>query len=395
MRVLPSLNPPFDSTGIATFGIGAAVYASLRFSPFISIPIALVVSLPLWLNDGSIVGKESLTLLPIVLSFFGYNKSLKQVIKVGAGFWSIVFLPILVLEHSLYDGDNANMLFSGVLVTWVSGVFGLVTGHFSYLAVHGLKRQTSSKSERVTLHFLFGYFFSGCFFVASMAVIYLSVSLFQQQQERQIHSYMSQRVNVLEFQLSNFIQQHQSAIISAAQVLSSEVSNSDFDNAAVTNLRVLASHNPEFLTFLIADDNGDLTHAYPPSLLDKARQSGLSNVAYRPYFFEVMQTGKPFLSNVFQGRGFGNDPIVALSAPITDADGTPKGIVEGSLSLKSFSAIDNLSLGGFLMLIEDQKGEVIYASKSLKMKPLTKAPFIFVNLIVLLRWRTGLREKHG
>ena len=88
-----------------------------------------------------------------------------------------------------------------------------------------------------------------------------------------------------------------------------------------------------------------------------------------------MQTGKPFLSNVFQGRGFGNDPIVALSAPITDADGTPKGIVEGSLSLKSFSAIDNLSLGGFLMLIEDQKGEVIYASKGLKMKPLTKAPF--------------------
>ncbi|HCS80611.1 MAG TPA: hybrid sensor histidine kinase/response regulator [Alteromonas macleodii] len=372
---LNALNPPFDSTGIATFGIGAAVYASLRFSPFISIPIALVVSLPLWLNDGCIVGKESLTLLPIVLSFFGYNKSLKQVIKVGAGFWSIVFLPILVLEHSLYDGDNANMLFSGVLVTWVSGVFGLVTGHFSYLAVHGLKRQTSSKSERVTLHFLFGYFFSGCFFVASMAVIYLSVSLFQQQQERQIHSYMSQRVNVLEFQLSNFIQQHQSAIISAAQVLSSEVSNSDFDNAAVTNLRVLASHNPEFLTFLIADDKGDLTHAYPPSLLDKARQSGLSNVAYRPYFFEVMQTGKPFLSNVFQGRGFGNDPIVALSAPITDADGTPKGIVEGSLSLKSFSAIDNLSLGGFLMLIEDQKGEVIYASKGLKMKPLTKAPF--------------------
>ena len=374
---LNSLDPPFDSTGIATFGMGVAVYASLRFSPLVSIPIALVISLPLWLNEGSIVGKESLTLLPVVLSFFGYDKSLKQVIKVGAGFWSIVFLPILVLEHSLYDGDNVNMLFSGVLVTWVSGVFGLVIGHFAYLAIHGLKRQTSHKSERVTLHFLFGYFFSGCFFVASMAVIYLSVSLFQQQQEKQIHSYMAQRVNVLEFQLSNFIQHHQSAIISAAQVLSSDASNSNFDNAAQTNLRVLASHNPEFLTFLIADDNGDITHAYPPSLLDKARQNGLPNVAYRPYFFEVMQSGKPFLSNVFQGRGFGNDPIVALSAPITDGDGTPKGIVEGSLSLKSFSAIDKLSLGGFLMLIEDQKGEVIYASKALEMRPLTKAPFYY------------------
>ena len=50
---LNALNPPFDSTGIATFGIGAAVYASLRFSPFISIPIALVVSFPYGLTTGA------------------------------------------------------------------------------------------------------------------------------------------------------------------------------------------------------------------------------------------------------------------------------------------------------------------------------------------------------
>ncbi|MBT3135935.1 response regulator [Alteromonas sp. ALT199] len=372
---LNALNPPFDSTGIATFGIGAAVYASLRFSPFISIPIALLISLPLWLSDGSIVGKESLTLLPIVLSLFGYDKSLRQVIKVGAGFWSIVFLPILMLEHSLYDDDNVNMLFSGVLVTWVSGVFGLITGHFAYLALHGLKRQTSSKAEKVTLHFLFGYFFAGCFFVASTAVIYLSVNLFQQQQEQQIHSYMAQRVNVLEFQLSNFMRYHQSAIISTAQVISNSISSSNLEKAAAANLQIVASHNPEFLTFLVANESGDITHAYPPSMLEKAKQNGLPNVAYRPYFYEVMQSGTPFLSNVFQGRGFGNDPIVALSAPILDSEGVPKGIVEGSLSLKSFNAIDSLSIGGFSMLIEDQKGEVIYASDALTMKPLTKAPF--------------------
>ena len=372
---LNALQAPFDSTGIAIFGVGVAVYSSLRFSPFISVPLALIISVPLWLNHGSIVGKESLTLLPIVLSLFGYNKSLKQVIRVGAGFWSVVFLPILLLEHSLYNGDNINMLFSGVLVTWVSGVFGLISGHFAYLAIHGLRRQTSNKSERVTLHFLFGYFFSGCFFVASMAVIYLSVTLFQHQQERQIHSYMAQRVDVLEFQLSNFIRQHQNAVTSAAQLLSGDGGAVSFDNAATTNLAVLASHNPEFLTFLIADEKGDITHAYPPSMLEKARESGVPNVAYRPYFYEAMQSGSPFISNVFQGRGFGNDPIIALSAPILDSKGVPKGIIEGSLSLKSFSAIDSLSINGFLMLIEDQKGEAIYASEALEIKPLTKAPF--------------------
>ena len=372
---LNALEAPFDSSGIAIFGVSAAVYAAMRFHPLVAIPIALIISVPLWLNEGSIVGKESLTLLPIVLSLFGYQKSLKQVIKVGAGFWSIVFLPILLLEHSLDNSDNINMLFSGVLVTWVSGVFGLVTGHFAYLAVHGLKRQTSSKSERVTLHFLFGYFFSGCFFVASMAVIYLSVSLFQQQQERQIHSYMKQRVKVLEFQLSDFIRRHQNAIAGAAQMLSSDVVKDNKDAAANTQLTILATRYPEFLTFLVADKQGEIKQAYPPTMLEKARESGMPNVAYRPYFYEVMQSGQPFLSNVFQGRGFGNDPIIALSAPIVDANGVPTGIVEGSLSLKSFAAIDSLSLGGFSMLIEDQKGEVVYASERLQLQPLTKAPF--------------------
>lgn len=372
---LNAIPAPFDSSGIAVFGVGVSVYAALRFSPFISIPIALLISMPLWLTEGSIVGKESLTLLPIVLSLFGYKKSLKQVIKIGAGFWSIVFLPVLVLEHSLYDGDNVNVLFSGVLVTWVSGVFGLITGHFAYLALHGLKRQTSYRFERVTLHFLFGYFFAGCFFVASMAVIYLSVSMFQRQQERQIHSYMTQRVQVLEYQLSDFIRRHQSAISGAAQMLSSSAFQERQDDAANAQMAILAKEYPEFLTFLVTNAQGDITQAYPLDMMDKARVSGLTNVAYRPYFYEVMQNGQPFLSNVFQGRGFGNDPIIALSAPLMDSNGIPQGIIEGSLSLKSFQGIDALSLRGFSMLIEDQKGEVIYASPGLGMKPLSKAPF--------------------
>ena len=195
INVLPA---PFDSSGIAVFGYGAAVYAALRFTPYLSIPIALLISAPVWFGDGSIVGKESLTLLPIVISLFGYHKSLKQVIKIGAGFWSVVFVPILVLEHYFNNGaDNSeslNIIMSGVLVTWISGAFGLVTGHFVYLATHGLRRNIAYEPEKVKLNFLFSYFFSGCFFVGSMAVIYLSVALFQQQQERQIQQYMVQRV---------------------------------------------------------------------------------------------------------------------------------------------------------------------------------------------------------
>ncbi|WP_159528409.1 MULTISPECIES: ATP-binding protein [Alteromonas] len=371
---LNAVPAPFDSSGIAVFGVGVGVYAALRFPPVIAIPIALVICVPLWLTHGSIVGKESLSLLPIVVSLFGYKKSLSRVIKVGAGFWSLIFLPILLLEHALYEADQPTMMFSGVLVTWVSGVFGLISGHFVFLANKGLKHTNTGSQEKVSLHFLFSYFFSGCFFAASMAVVYLSVALYQDDQEAQIIRYMQQRVAVLEQQLSDFIGQHQKAIAVASQSLSTPYAIEKLEEASSNQLSVLAAHYPEFITFLVADESGNITHSYPPGLLNKAQAVGAGNVAYRPYFSQAMETGGPYLSNVFQGQGFGNDAIVAMSSPILNDNGAPIGIVEGSLSLRSFSTVDALNLDGFSLLLEDAKGEVIYASDALGLKPLNKAP---------------------
>lgn len=371
LNLLPA---PFNSSGITIFGCGAAVFAALRYPPLFAIPAVLIVSIPLWILEGSIVGKESLTLLPIVISLFGYQKSLRQVLTVGAGFWSLVFLPILVLEHALYEADQPSMMFSGVLVTWASGVLGLITGHFSYLVGNAVQGQQSDNREKVSLHFLFSYFFAGSFFVASMAVVYLSVSLYQKEQGENVALYMAQRMNVIEQQLTGFVSYHQNAISVAAQSLSPPYAITRLDESGTNQLLVLAAHYPEFLTFLIANDEGKITHSYPPRLINKAIASGTDNITYRAYYSEVMQTGNAYLSNVFQGRGFGNDPIVAMSAPIINERGTPIGIVEGSLSLKSFSAIDALSLPGFYLLLEDQKGEVIYASNALGLPPLSKAP---------------------
>ncbi|MDO6568946.1 ATP-binding protein [Alteromonas sp. 1_MG-2023] len=376
---LNAVPAPFESSGIAVFGIGAGVYAALRFPPTVAIPIALIISIPLWLFHSSIVGRESLSLLPIVVSLFGYQKSLRQVIKVGAGFWSLIFLPILVLEHAFYEADQPAMMFSGVLVTWVSGVFGLIAGHFIYLATKGLTRNHVGSQEKVSLHFLFSYFFSGCFFAASMAVVYLSVSLYQDDQKNQITRYMHQRVAVLEQQLSEFIGQHQKAIAVASQSLSTPYAIDKLEEASSNQLSVLAAHYPEFITFLISDESGNITHSYPPDLLQKAKAIGKSNVAYRPYFSEAMETGSPYLSNVFRGQGFGDDAIVAISSPILSENGIPIGIVEGSLSLRSFTEIDELSINGFSLLLEDAKGDVIYASPALKLKPLSEAPTYLCN----------------
>ena len=371
---LNTLSAPFYSSGIAAFGMGAAIYGALRFSPRYAIPLTLLISLPLWVSNNGVIGKETLSLLPIVISVFAYEGSIKRVLKIGAGGWTLVFLPILLLEHAIYDSDLPSVMFSGLLVTWVSGAFGLISGHFAYIVGNGIERNIEDPAEKVSFHFLFSYFFAGCFFVASMSVVYLSVFLYQSQQEEQIKGYMKQRVAVLEQQLSDFIQLHKNAIASSAQSLSVPDAQSTFNTAANFQLSLLHTYYPEFLTFLIADSEGEIKHAYPPNLMEIAIVNNRTNVAYRPYFHMPMKSGELYLSDVFQGTGFGDDPIVAISAPIIKENGVAVGIVEGSLSLQSFDTIDALNLPGFSLLLEDQKGDVIYASDALGFAPLSKAP---------------------
>jgi signal transduction histidine kinase/ActR/RegA family two-component response regulator len=101
---------------------------------------------------------------------------------------------------------------------------------------------------------------------------------------------------------------------------------------------LLAAHGLHrgFLTMLVADHQGWIV-AGSSRVNDRSQpeqNSGGRTVADRPYFREPARTGRPFTSEVFLGRGFGTDPIVALSAPLHDRQRRFTGVIEGSLDLK-------------------------------------------------------------
>lgn len=123
---------------------------------------------------------------------------------------------------------------------------------------------------------------------------------------------------------------------------------------------------PGFITTLIAGRDGGITFGAPTAFyqrmfdLPEAHRS----VADRDYFEQARATGEAFVSDVFRGRGFGDDPIVAISSPVYEGERF-NGIVEGSLDL---SAIEQLAVvaretgGDWLTVITDSKGLVIFAS---------------------------------
>lgn len=123
---------------------------------------------------------------------------------------------------------------------------------------------------------------------------------------------------------------------------------------------------PSFLTVLAANENGVIIsgHSREQNRPDVVGR----DITRRTYYTQPMKNGQHFVSNVFQGAGFGSDPIVAISAPILNRQGQPVGIVEGSLDLTVFAGYRNhlatLSIADFLIL--DDKNRVIYASNQLE-----------------------------
>jgi len=91
---------------------------------------------------------------------------------------------------------------------------------------------------------------------------------------------------------------------------------------------------PGFLTLLITGPDGSIVRAVRRNEPSFSPGPGANlSVRDRPYFEEPKRTGKPFLSGVFQGRGLGQDPIVAISVPLLDAAGGFAGVVEGSIDI--------------------------------------------------------------
>ena len=132
---------------------------------------------------------------------------------------------------------------------------------------------------------------------------------------------------------------------------------------------------PEILTLLITDAEGrviaderQLSRGGGP-LASKGR-----SVADREYFRQPRTNGRPYLSDAFRGRNFGNDPIVAISAPWRTPDGAFAGVVEGSLDLVQLGEVGSIfkRLPALEIFITDSRDQLLWGTPSSHTAPLTR-----------------------
>ena len=251
---------------------------------------------------------------------------------------------------------------------------------------HSIKSAHAPLKKSLPKWLLSSFWSISAFFVISVS-LFLTTG-FGETQRAQLVKELEINNNYITHIGNHYLQEHQVAIQTLAFQLTGVINQKE-RQVILSEFHALY---PGFLTMLIATDNGMLQLASPSAIVDKLIEEKLS-VADRSYFIQAMKTQEVFVSSVFLGRGFGRDPIVAISAPIylnKHAD-KPIGIVEGSLNLNKFAVFDTVGQEQkqIKTIITDQNDRIIYASSDLELNtlsglsyaeiPAAKAP----NLIVL------------
>ncbi|MDC0603502.1 ATP-binding protein, partial [Aliiglaciecola sp.] len=209
--------------------------------------------------------------------------------------------------------------------------------------------------------------FTGLFFFSTLVLSYTVINFYQKSKYQELENYLSARTRVVTNQVEMFIDMHRQVLDIVGRAVEDNPENTQ------KRLQDLSSSYQSFLTFLVTDEKGQITHAYPAGLFERAKQNNQLDVSQRHYFIEAKRTLAAYVSPAFRGKGFGDDPIVAISSPMFSKDGDFIGIVEGSLNLNSFEMYDINEIDPSVsMLIADNTDTVVYASDILNFNTLDK-----------------------
>ncbi|ODU47857.1 sensor domain-containing diguanylate cyclase [uncultured Aquimonas sp.] len=166
---------------------------------------------------------------------------------------------------------------------------------------------------------------------------------------------------------SGLVERHLTAIELAARLPWLDVDSA----TAERRLQQLSQRNPELRTLLVADPEGRIVSLQRESESAEALRSRVgASVADREYFRVAWFERRPYLSDVFIGRGLWNEPVVALSAPVLDGAGEPLGVLQATLNLdviqRRLGELVDRNREGLLL---DRAGQVVFASAGLGLKP--------------------------
>lgn len=287
-------------------------------------------------------------------------------------YWAFVGVPLLILIHLFYLKFFRIAAWAIIFADCLSGLLNIMLADLLILLLP-IRRWLgdSSSVERRSLRTLL---FQSFVFIATVPILLLSIvnaTFHSSRAETEAGNRLQEAAQAIRNNVDEYFSKHEMAIVSLSRSMGEK---GKFDTATLCHwLDQTRAVYSGFRTMIVANDKGELLASSP--LSDRSGKPMLGQhitVSDRDYFKQPLANGKPFISGVLRGRGFSNDPLIAISAPLIDAQGKIYGIVEGSLNLSKFQQFyaDYRTLENATIILSDQYNQVIYSSRADLYQPL-------------------------
>lgn len=343
------------------FGNIIAVAAVFLLGLEVGLTVCIIASLATFIN-----WQHFLLVIPFTLEIISIHLSIKlkrSPLTFGLIYWLTLGLAIVALEYyqfSNYTDSTKNAIIvkymiNGVINISLGYVLALVTSHF-------INKQITHK---LTLPHLISLF---VFTAVTLSVFSNAYFWLKENQNNKLAQFNKS----LEVDATHVAYNIHSLIMSTLDSLKLQVSHVKNTNSKTLHENILsntAELHPQILTMLITNKSGEIINTFPVDLIQKISASNkVLSVSDREYFTKAKETSRSYVSDVFEGRGFGNDPIVAISVPIL-VDNKFDGIIEASLNLNHLIDLDKKAISPKqALLILDSTNSIVYSSETLKYK---------------------------
>jgi len=351
------------------FGQVFALYTLIKFGTRYALIASLIASSFIYFKWGHVWPAGVFFFEIIWLFKFSIQKQ-RSIFIAGLSYWLLIGLPVLGGFGFFVFNLPWLVIITALIKYFLNAMVCLSIANI--IALYTTNQFTQNK-HKISLESLLSQTISTLVGLSILSVTLIIINFNHQKFQSDVRKQLSNKANDIASLVDTHLTRHANAIEVQAQSLIYGAERQSVINNLTNNY-------PYFLTSFTADEKGYIDSAVPISFLKKI-QGKTFLVNDREYFKQSKMAKTVFISNAFEGRGFGNDPIVAIAKGIFINDQF-KGIVEGSLNLNEFSHYQPKLFDQTVdLLILDTKNKVVFYSGELDYPVLSEVTKERLNLL--------------
>ncbi|MBN2807868.1 MAG: hypothetical protein JXR80_00035 [Deltaproteobacteria bacterium] len=326
------------------FGSIFVILALYFFGTVIGVGVALVTAsytFTLWNHPYAIVifTAEALWL------GLSLRKKDRNIIIADTLYWLMLGLPLVWLFYFYIMSLGFQSTLIIALKQCINGIFNalIATLLIRYLPLKKFTGRKKSLENQLSLANSIFHLTAAFLMIPTLTILFLGNQRELKTYQQTLSSEVAAKAEEVTKIFDAWLEKHLNAIRIIADL--GQASTMQPSAELQKNLSLIKRSFPDFYNLYIADARGE-TVAFFPEINEKGESTIGLNFADREYFHQLQNTLKPYISNVFRGRGGVFQPIFTITVPI---------VKEKSLAGLGLGAIDLHQLQNVLAYITEQK----------------------------------------